>query len=96
MIGCEYTTRDRGAIHHHHIVPKSMGGSESPHNKVWLCPNCHHRIYVEGSKGIHSVKRDDYVIIKEKMFSTGGYLLLIETKTHKDVIYAIDEFPDYN
>lgn len=38
-------------IQHHHVVPLSWGGPNTPGNKVDLCPNAHelvHRILNEG------------------------------------------------
>ena len=36
--------------HFHHIVPKNMGGSDSPDNIIGLCLKCHHEV--------HTGKRD--------------------------------------
>ncbi len=41
MPGCS-----RRAVHSHHIVPRSRGGSDDPENQVALCA-CHHL------RGIH-------------------------------------------
>ena len=32
---------ERDGLHKHHIVPKSLGGSNDPSNLVTLCANCH-------------------------------------------------------
>jgi len=32
---------ERNGLHKHHIVPKSLGGSNDPSNLVSLCANCH-------------------------------------------------------
>jgi len=33
-------------VNKHHKVPKSLGGGESPDNKVDLCPGCHQEMHV--------------------------------------------------
>lgn len=38
---CENT----GELHEHHIVPKALGGTENPGNKVMLCIECHGLIH---------------------------------------------------
>ena len=53
---CDYETEDRDRMNLHHIIPKSLKGSDKMSNRVFLCPNCHHRVYIFGSKGIHGIK----------------------------------------
>ena len=73
---CDYITAERSQIHKHHIVPVSKGGSNKKHNLLMLCPNCHSKIFQPDSKfGIHSKKCSDSIIIEQRLFSTGGYLL---------------------
>ena len=60
---CSYETNVRTQIHEHHIKPREHLGSNHKWNKIWLCPSCHHKIYVPNSKGIHSVKNENCVEI---------------------------------
>ena len=77
---CVYTTPDKHQIHHHHIVPKSAGGTNKKMNLVRLCPTCHHKVYIPGARhGIHSIKAKNYMILKGILSSTGGLVLEYET-----------------
>ena len=77
---CDYSTENRNYIEYHHIVPKELKGSDKPYNRIWLCPNHHKMVYVDGSQsGIHSIKNDDSIIIKGKLDSTGGKILVVES-----------------
>lgn len=61
---CKYETDNRNMIHEHHITPKSENGPDIKWNTINVCPNCHHRIYVETSKnGIHSINTKDSIQI---------------------------------
>ena len=54
---CRYTTDLKSQIHEHHIIPREAGGPDFKWNKVWLCPNCHSKIFSEQSiTGIHAKK----------------------------------------
>ena len=33
----------------HHILPKSLGGTDDPENKVWLCAECHEKVHAGGA-----------------------------------------------
>jgi len=84
---CGYTTNNRSQIHEHHIVPKELNGSDSKSNMLFVCPNCHSKIYCpECSSGIHSILNENSIIIKHKLLSTGGQVLEYidhgETKYH--------------
>lgn len=35
----------REQLHHHHLVPKSRGGSNTNSNLITLCANCHEKIH---------------------------------------------------
>lgn len=73
---CGYATESRNSIHYHHIVPKSKGGSDKPFNRIYLCPNCHTRVYVEGvTHGIHSIRKQNSVILEGYVNSTQGKYL---------------------
>ncbi|MEM4261007.1 MAG: HNH endonuclease signature motif containing protein [Candidatus Woesearchaeota archaeon] len=76
---CDYKTLNRNNIEYHHIIPKELNGVDNSYNRVYLCPNHHKMIYVDGSlNGIHSIKNSDSIIIKGQFNSTEGKLLLIE------------------
>ena len=76
MSDCNYVCGDVSQINFHHIVPKSMGGSDHKSNLIELCPNCHARIYVEGmTHGTHAVKNKNSIILLGKLLSTGGFVL---------------------
>lgn len=50
----------------HRIKPGSQGGKYRPGNTVTVCP-LHHRMIHAGN-----------IIVKEKRFSTGGYVVICE------------------
>ena len=55
---CGFETDVKSQIHIHHIIPKSLGGSNSTFNLITLCPTCHSKVYIpEINAGIHSIKR---------------------------------------
>ena len=90
MPECDYVCEDKSQINFHHIVPKSMGGSNSLSNLLELCPNCHSRIYIpEMEFGIHAIKHNNSVILLGKLFSTGGYLISYTDVTDIDVKYSM-------
>ena len=73
---CGYETKNRTQIHEHHIVPKELGGKDKKFNKIFLCPNCHNRVYIPEAKiGIHSIKNDNSIIISKWLMSTAGKVL---------------------
>jgi hypothetical protein len=79
--GCLYTCTSKHQIHSHHIVPKEKGGTNSNFNRVRLCPNCHNKIYIpEATKGIHSIKTSDYIILKKIHPSSNGLVLEYEDR----------------
>ena len=63
---CEYETDIRSQIVYHHIIPRSLNGSNKKYNRIYVCPSCHSKIYVpEMKNGIHSKKgKDSIEIIK--------------------------------
>jgi len=76
MPECSYICEDISQINFHHIVPRSMGGSDKKSNLIELCPNCHSKIYVEGVKsGTHAVKTKNSIILMGKLLSSGGFVL---------------------
>jgi hypothetical protein len=73
---CNYETDCRNKIHLHHIVPKELGGNNQRNNLIYLCPNCHSKIYIENSKsGNHSIQATDSIILISKLLSTNGNVL---------------------
>ncbi len=75
---CNYTTEIRSKINEHHINPKENNVSNDNYNLVYLCPNCHNKIYIpESTKGIHSIKSNDSIIINGWLKSTDGRILSI-------------------
>jgi predicted restriction endonuclease len=88
--GCTFETNDRSRIVSHHILPKSLGGSNKKHNLLYVCPNHHAQIYVEGvTSGIHSKLTDDSIIITNRLQSTKGEVIIYDTTTSKDNISLI-------
>lgn len=88
--GCCKTYPDRSSVDIHHIIPKGMPGtSEKPYNKIVLCPSCHRRIHVPGTvRGIHSIKREDSIILKGYLStSVGKALVYINSKDETRVWY---------
>ena len=74
--GCVgYETEHRSQIHYHHIIPRECGGSNLSKNLIPVCPNCHSRIFIEGTHGIHSVNGNDSIVINRWMKSTAGRVL---------------------
>jgi hypothetical protein len=73
---CTYQTDHRSQIHIHHIVPRSMGGSNKSFNLLEVCPNCHSRIFVPGAtSGIHSKQHDNSFVITRVVLGTSGRLI---------------------
>jgi len=73
---CSYTTNDRTKIDYHHIVPRELKGQNDDWNRIWLCPNCHRKIYIpESNKGIHSKKSRESVVLLNIYNSTSGKVL---------------------
>jgi len=73
---CTYTTENRNKIDSHHIVPVEQSGSNDSWNRIWLCPNCHRKIFIPTAKsGMHSKRSKNSVELINKIYSTAGYLL---------------------
>lgn len=78
MFHCElcnyYSIRSKLELHH--IIPRSLGGSNKSNNLVYLCPTCHNLIYIDGmTHGKHSIKVDNSIIINSWKMSTSGKVL---------------------
>lgn len=90
---CSYETFERSRIDLHHILPKSLGGSNKPSNLLSLCSNCHRKIYIkEATKGFHSILHEDSIIILNKLGSSNGIVLsYIDCKDNLEKLYLIKE-----
>ena len=51
-------------VERHHFIPRSQGGSNSPANKVTLCPN-HHRLLHLALNVLHNEKSKNAKKVKE-------------------------------
>jgi len=69
---CAYKTAHRTQINNHHIVPVENGGSDKQHNRIFLCPTHHTKVFIEGAHGMHSIKGDDSISINGWFRTTGG------------------------
>ena len=73
---CSYQTNERRQIDLHHITPKEIGGKDDEWNRIFLCPNCHRKVFIKESKtGMHSKQGNDSIILLKKHFSTNGTLI---------------------
>ena len=89
---CNYVCEERSQIHNHHIVPRELNGSEKQSNKIYLCPNCHTRVYVpEVKSGIHSIKATNSIIIKGWLQSTAGRALEYINSNGNIEYYFVDK-----
>lgn len=89
---CDYETTVRRDIDEHHIVPKSMGGSDKGFNKVYLCPNHHRKIYVEGCEhGFHSQITIDSIQIINIYKSTDGKVIHYKDVKNNEYAYYLNK-----
>lgn len=73
---CDYKTNNRSLIESHHIVSRYENGSNNKWNRVYLCPNCHKKVYNEKVlSGNHSIKSESSIVIKGWRMSTLGRVL---------------------
>lgn len=73
---CGYITENRTQIHEHHIIPRELNGSDKKSNKLFVCPNCHNKIFIpDSNSGIHSFNNANSIIINHKLDSTSGPVL---------------------
>ena len=87
--GCNYETDLRSQIHEHHIKSKQENGTNKEFNLIYLCPNCHAKIYQPSAlRGIHSIKGTDSIILLGKIQSTKG-LLLEYINTSDEIDYEL-------
>jgi len=74
---CEFITEERSKIHKHHILPKELNGSNKKHNLVYLCANCHNKVYIIESKtGNHSIKSKQSIIINGWRLCSNSHRIL--------------------
>jgi len=74
---CEYGTNIKSQINIHHIIPRERQGNHKKYNKVYLCPNCHTKIYIpESRKGIHTIKGPTSIILLD--WKNAGSCRLLE------------------
>ena len=67
---------DDWQIENHHIIPRSMNGSDRESNLVCLCGSCHNLVYVSGCEsGTHSKQGEKFLIIEGWAYSSVGRLL---------------------
>lgn len=84
---CNHLTNNKKEIDFHHIIPKSMGGTNQKNNLIQLCPTHHRMIFVENCIcGIHSIKTKNSIIIEQILNSTNGkalkYINCMDNKTY--------------
>jgi len=90
--GCTFETDDRMQIEKHHIIPKSLGGSNKNRNRIWLCRKCHARIYIQGmTNGIHYKNNKTKIELLGWLTSTGGKVLVYKTFNGPITYYMGDE-----
>ena len=53
-------------LEEHHFIPRSQGGSDSPANKVRLCPN-HHRLLHLALQVLNNNKRNNVKELKNRL-----------------------------
>lgn len=96
---CEYSTNLRSKIHQHHILPKEQNGNNSSSNLIFLCANCHNKIYIKTSKqGQHSIKDENSIEIIRRYKSTNGLVIFYhKIKDNLNYFYFYntkEEFPE--
>ena len=50
---------DPRTIQIHHVVKRSLGGSDHPHNLICLCANCHALVHGTNLYGLRDVSPED-------------------------------------
>lgn len=78
MFKCQFCPfeGERSLINEHHIIPRELNGNNQPKNKVFVCPNCHNKIFIPNSTaGIHSIKKANSILIVGWLQSSGGRVL---------------------
>ena len=74
--GCNTVAHKSSAMDSHHIVPRSMGGSDMPFNLMTLCPGCHRKIHVPHIRGgIHAEQQMGGIVVLGYMHTSGGKAL---------------------
>lgn len=75
--------RDSGVLEHHHLVPRSLGGSDEQDNLITLCFRCHNRAHgIERTHMRHLVieakRRNERLGIKNGGKVPFGYYVSVE------------------
>lgn len=88
---CDFETDDRQQIEYHHIIPRSLNGSNKSNNRIWLCRNCHSKIYIPNTtRGLHSKNRPNKIMIIGWKTSTNGKKILhYKTYDEKEEFYEL-------
>jgi len=61
---CECCRLDVTHTDKHHIVSKSLGGSNLKHNITYICPNCHRKVHT------------GMIVLEGKFLTDYGYQLI--------------------
>lgn len=73
---CGFSTEVRTQIHNHHITPREHGGTNKAHNRIYLCPVHHTKIYIpSATRGMHANKGVDSIILLGWRESSRGKVL---------------------
>lgn len=62
-------TRDKARLEHHHLIPKSEGGSNAESNLITLCDECHGRVHGRNRKNLREMCAEG----KRKKRAMGGH-----------------------
>jgi hypothetical protein len=77
-------------MHEHHIVPRSVGGTDHPSNIAFLCPGCHdalHRVaYKLVSKDVRVSEIDDFLMVIYKDVAAAKMCLEFAKKVAAEII----------
>lgn len=78
--GCLSLSDNSDDFHKHHIVPREFNGTDKSLNLIRVCPTCHNKIYVpgtkhKGTKHHESKIRDESIIIKKVVLTNAGYAI---------------------
>jgi hypothetical protein len=79
MPNCEVCNDNTVKLDKHHIVSKSLGGSNQKCNIANLCPTCHRKVHTS------------ILVLEGWYLSTTGYVLLYHDKNTKPIT---DSTPD--
>ena len=90
--GCTYFTAVKSQINYHHIVPKELNGSDKKFNRIFLCPTHHTKVFIpEATRGIHTKKGIDSIIINGWRHSTAGKILEYIDSDNKNQLLIVNK-----